>query len=321
MASRSATTQKPRSASQFDLAVLGADDPLGGTVLQLLDEREVPVGRLYPLTLRDPDTSVVFRGQDWPCDQAEEFDFSQAQALLVTSRSPAALRALREIRSRRPTMPVMTLEDIDPAPAVAVSRVLKTLAALGGGLASVDAFVALPTAVAGQDGVEELANQSRGLFNLESAEPEVFPLQIAFNLVPHGPVVGDAPPYESLLSETTARLADGASAAYSEVWAPLFFGSAIALHTRSEKPLDIQALRDALGRRDGITLMEADLPAATPTPATDAQGSEAVFVSRIRVDGTLARLWLVFDPIQMEAAQMVAAVENWIDKPASSMLT
>lgn len=319
MASRSGST-KQSAASQFDLAVLGADDPLGGAVLQLLDEREIPIGRLYPLSLRDADTTVVFRGQDWPCESVGEFDCNQAQALLVTSRTPAALRELRKIRSQRPTMPVMALEDIDPAPAVAVSRVLKTLAALGGGPASVDAFVALPAAVAGQDGVEELANQSRGLFNMESAEPEVFPLQIAFNLVPHGPV-GDAPSYESLLAETTARLADGASAAYSVVWAPLFFGSAIALHARMENPLDIQALRGALGHRDGITLMEAELPAATPTPATDAQGSEDVFVSRIRVDGTLARLWLVFDPIQMEAAQMVAAVENWIDKPASSMLT
>lgn len=320
MASRSATTQKIRSASQFDLAVLGADDPLGGAVLQLLDEREVPVGRLYPLTLRDSDSSVVFRGQDWPCDQAEEFDYSQVQALLVTSRSPAALRVLRVIRSRRPTMPVMTLEDIDPAPAVAVSRVLKTLSALGGGLASVDAFVALPAAVAGQDGVEELANQSRGLFNMQSAEPEVFPLQIAFNLVPQG-AVGDAPSYESLLATATARLTDGTDAAYSVVWAPLFFGSAVVLHARTQIHLDIQVLREALGHRDGITLMEAELPAGTPTPATDAQGSEAVFASRIRVDGSLARLWLVFDPIQMEAAQMVVAVENWIDKPASSMLT
>jgi aspartate-semialdehyde dehydrogenase len=308
------------TASRFDLAVLGADDPLGGAVLQLLEEHEIPVGRLYPLTLRDPEANVVFRGQDWPCEPAAEFDYSQAQALLVASKSPATLRVLREIRSRRPTMPVLTLEDIDPAPAVAVSRVLKTLAVLGGGLVSADAFVALPAAIAGQDGVEELANQSRGLFNMESAEPEVFPLQIAFNLVPHGSV-SDVPSYEGRLAEVTARGVMGGAVAYSVVWAPLFFGSAISLHARTENILDIQSLRGALAHRDGIILMEADLPAATPTPATDAQGSEAVFVSRIRLDGKLARLWLVFDPIQMEAAQMVAAVENWIDKPASSMLT
>jgi len=320
LASGKVSNLQSSAASRFDLAVLGADDPLGGAVLQLLDEREIPVGRLYPLTLRDPEANVVFRGQDWPCEPAAEFDYSQVQALLVASRSPAALHLLREIRSRRPALPMLTLEDIDPAPAIAVSRVLKTLAALGGGLVCADAFVALPAAIAGQDGVEELANQSRGLFNMESAEPEIFPLQIAFNLVPHGGL-SDVPSYESRLAEVAARMAVGGETAFSVVWAPLFFGSAIALHARTEHPLDIQSLRGALVHRDGITLMEAELPAATPTPATDAQGSEAVFVSRVRVDGKLARLWLVFDPIQMEAAQMVAAVENWIDKPANSMLT
>ena len=55
--------------------------------------------------------------------------------------------------------------------------------------------------------------------------------------------------------------------------------------------------------------------------ATDALGSQDVFVGRIRNEGTLTRLWLVFDPIALDAAQMAASVENWIDKPLTSMLT
>ncbi len=311
--------KEARADSQFDLAVLGADDPLGGAVLQILGERDVPIGRLHPLTLREPDGNVVFRGQDWPCDPAEGFDFGQVQAVLVTSRSPAAASLLNDVRARRPAMPVLLADDIAPAPAQAVARVLNSIAALGG-LVSADAFVSLPAAHAGQDGVEELANQARGLFNMESPEPEVFPLQIAYNLIPHGSGM-DAPSYESALTAATARIAAGVTAAFSVVWAPLFFGAAISLHARTASVLDIQSLRNALGRQDGITLMETELPAGTPTPATDAQGSEAVFVGRIRVEETLAKLWLVFDPIQLEAARMVDVVENWIDKPASSMLT
>ena len=306
--------------SRFDLAVLGADDPLGGALLQLLDEREVQVGRLFPLTLREPDSSVQFRGQDWPCEAADGFEFGQAQALLVVSRSPAARRVLDAVRQSRPTMPVFSLDEVDPAPAVAVSRIVKTLAALGDGMQSVDVFVALPVSANGQDAVEELANQSRGLFNMESPEPEVFPLQIAFNLIPHGQG-GDGPAYEIRLAEVTARLADGVTSRYSAVWAPVFFGAAAWLHARTNAGLDAVGLREALRHRDGVTLMEADLAAGTPTPATDAQGSEAVFVSRILADGNALRLWLVFDPVQMEAAQMANAVENWIDQPANSMLT
>jgi hypothetical protein len=67
--------------------------------------------------------------------------------------------------------------------------------------------------------------------------------------------------------------------------------------------------------------MEDDHPAAMPTPATDALGSQDVFIGRIRVDDVACRLWLVFDPIALDAVQMAASVENWIDKPATSLLT
>ena len=293
---------------------------MGGAVLQLLEERELPVGRLYPLTLREADASVVFRGQDWPCEAVQSFDFGQVQALLVAGPSAAALRLVDEIRNRRPTMPVVTLDDIDPSPAVAVARILQTLVVLGEGLDSADAFVALPVAMNGQTGVEELANQSRGLFNMESPEPEVFPLQVAFNLLPRESG-GEAGTYEQRLTRVTAQRVPGVEAAYSVVWAPLFFGAAITLHARTVAPLSTEALRTALAHRDGILLMEADLPAATPTPATDAQGSDSVFVGRLRVEGRLARFWLVLDPIQLEAAQLVDRVENWIAQPANSMLT
>jgi aspartate-semialdehyde dehydrogenase len=131
------------------------------------------------------------------------------------------------------------------------------------------------------------------------------------------------------LAQTTAKLANGAVVGFTAVTGPLFFGAAMALHVRSEKALEIDLLRNALQHQDGITLMEAaeigtgicNIPAAMPTPATDAHGSQNVFVGRIQVAGESCRLWLVFDPLALEAAQIASAVENWIDKPVTSMLT
>lgn len=310
-------------ASQFDLAVLGADSPLAEAVLAILDEHEVPIGRLFALTLSDAEASVVFQGASWPHQDAAEFDFSQAQALIVTSRGSAITRLLERIRVERPTMPILEADQVDPSPAVIAARVIKPIAALAG-LVSADAFVTLPVALAGKEGVDELLQQTRGLFNMESPDPETFPLQIAFNLVPM--MQGkEGPDYEALLVQTTAKLANGVSVGFTAVTGPLFFGAAMALHVRTTQTLDIEMLRNALQHQDGITLMEAaelaNTPAAIPTPATDAQGSLDVFVGRIRIDGDVCRVWLVFDPITLEAAQMAAGVENWIDKPATSMLT
>lgn len=305
--------------SNFDLAVLGADDPLGEAVLKLLEEREIPVGQLQALTLHEPGASVGFMGEDWPCLPADEFDFSHAQALLIASRAPAALR-LREAAARQcPAMPILGPDGVAPAPAVAVSRVLRCVTALAHPVA-VEAFVVLPVATAGKAGVDELADQSRRLFNLESPEPEVFPLQVAFNLMPFADA-GRNQDYETQLAEAARRLCRDVPVGFSVILAPLFFGAAISLHVLTEKAVDMPALRHALAHQEGITLMETDLPGGMPTPATDAAESDDVFVGQIKPEGNRLRFWLVLDPMRLEAAQMVTVVENWIDMPANSMLT
>src|SRR3546814_6734266 len=38
----------------------------------------------------------------------------------------------------------------------------------------------------GRRALEELGRQTAGLLNFQSVEPEVYPVQIAFNVIPHG---------------------------------------------------------------------------------------------------------------------------------------
>jgi aspartate-semialdehyde dehydrogenase len=302
--------------SQFDLAVLGADDPLGEAVLRMLIEREIAVGKLYPLTLNESDATVGYAGKDWPCLTEAEFDFSLAQALVVATRASAAKRLAAQALALRPAMPVVAVAGVEPAPAVAVARVLRVIDVLAG-LQGAEAFVTLSVAMAGKAGIDELSSQTRGLFNLESPDPEVFPLQIAFNLMP----LPDQH-YDTVLVGATRRLlGKSVEIGFSSIQAPMFFGAAVMLHVRTARPPDPDELRLALQRGDGITLMETDLPAGMPTPATDAAESDDVFIGRIQATGDHLRLWLVFDPIRLEAAQIVDVVENWIDKPTNSMLT
>jgi len=307
------------TASQFDLAVLGADDPLGESFLAALEESDLPVGRIYPLVLDEPESVVAFRGEEWPCLAAQGFDFGHAQALVVTSPHAAARHMLSQVRDARPAMPVLSPDDVTPAPALAVTRVLKVLDALGS-LRQAEAFVSLPVALAGKLGVDELANQSRRLFNMESPDPEVFPLHIAFNIIPqlddasqrYGPAVLAAAVRKGLPLQDLG---------FTVAWASLFFGATTALHVRLERPAALDELRLALDRHDGICLMESELPAGNPTPATDSAGSVDIFLGQIRTEGVNVRLWLVYDPLRLESEQMISAVENWIDKPLNSVLT
>lgn len=307
-------------ASHFDLAVLGADDPLGETFLKALEEADVPVGRLFPLALGEAEGIIAYRGEEWPCLPAEGFDFSQTQALVVASSHPAAARLVEQVKGDMGAMPVLFLREVVPAPAQAVARVLRAMAAPGKGVEQAEAFVTLPVALAGKAGVDELVNQARGLFNLESPDPEVFPLQIAFNIIPQLDV-GSQRYSPSGLASALSGLTTLAHPGFTVAWAPVFYGAMTALHVRLAQAVDLDELRAVLKRHEGICLMESALPAGNPTPATDSLESADIFLGQIRTEGTSVRLWLVYDPLRLEAAQMVAAVENWIEKPTTSMLT
>lgn len=305
--------------SRFDLAVLGADDPLGESFLKALEESEIQVGRLFPLSLGDAEGIVAFRGEEWPCLAAEGFDFGQAQALVVASFQPAARRRVEQVRSQFPVMPVLAADEVLPAPAVAVARVLKVLQALAG-VEQAEAFVTLPVALAGRAGVDELVNQTRGLFNMESPDAEVFPLQIAFNLLPELDG-GDRRYAPASLAAAVRQQGTVVEVGFSVAWAPVFYGAATALHLRLERAVDAAELRQALQHRQDICLMESDLVAGNPTPATDSGECADIFLGQVRAAGSDVRLWLVYDPLRVEAVQVLSAVENWIEMLANSMLT
>lgn len=306
-------------ASQFDLALLGADDPLGESFLKALEDSEVHVGRIFPLVLGEAEGIVAFRGEEWPCITAEGFDFRQAQALVVASPHAAARRVVDQVRANHPVMPVLSMDDVMPAPALAVARLLEVLGALADEVQA-EAFVTLPVALMGKAGVDELVTQSRGLFNMEQPDPEVFPLQIAFNILPQMDGAGQRYGPASLRS-ALGQQRSAIPCGFSVAWAPVFYGAMTALHVRLGEEQDVELIRQALSRREGICMMESDLPAGNPTPATDSAESADIFIGQVRAEGKDVRLWLVYDPLRLEAVQMVSAVENWIEKPASSMLT
>ena len=64
----------------FDVAVLGATGLVGQTMIELLEERDFPVNRLYPLaSKRSAGSTVSFKGEDIEVLDADDFDWSLVQ--------------------------------------------------------------------------------------------------------------------------------------------------------------------------------------------------------------------------------------------------
>jgi len=310
-----------------NIALLGADDPLGEAILRLVSERDIEVGEVYPLSLSESDGCVTVKGEELPLLDVAEFDWRQADLLIDAVRSPAARRLAAAAAAAG--CRVIGLGDGGDAGgrtavagglSVAVHRALAPIQRIAA-LESVALTAMLPVAMAGEAGVAELAAQTRALFAMESPEPEAFPLQIAFNLVPQvgAPLADGSVPFESSVAAELKTLLGHPDLSVSvlAIWAPLFYGTGVAVHAVTGGEVDLAALRRALAGPDGVTLMDVVLPGGVPTPATDALDSDTVFVGRLQRSVDSPRrfsMWLVADMTRLEATSVVDYLENLIEK-------
>ncbi|MCB1624792.1 MAG: aspartate-semialdehyde dehydrogenase, partial [Pseudomonadales bacterium] len=70
----------------FNVAILGATGLVGEMLLKVLEERDFPVGELFPLaSQRSVGRTVEFRGKHLPVIDVASFDFARAQVGLFSA--------------------------------------------------------------------------------------------------------------------------------------------------------------------------------------------------------------------------------------------
>ncbi len=305
-------------------------------MLRELEGSPVADWDLTPVVLDEAEGCVCLGERELPCQSAGETDWSAVDVVLLAAQGPAAARLARGLvaNGRRVVaiadilaaggdagltpMPAHCLHEVLDAPAEALLRVLRPLLA-GQSLLGLSGFVAHPVAMRGRVGIEELVHQTRALFALETVEPEAFPVQIAFNLLPQVGALdaaGSSTPETALARAVREAFGEGVSAQFTAVWIPAFHGGAIALHGRSAAPLDLAAALDRLKHAPGVRLMQGSLPGVAPTPATDGVDSTDVLVGRVRLDvhdRSNFALWLTYDHPRLAARSLLAGLEKCIE--------
>ncbi|MFN3594836.1 MAG: Asd/ArgC dimerization domain-containing protein [Thiobacillaceae bacterium] len=310
------------------VAIVGADSPVGEALLQALQDLARPPEAIVPVSLGEAEGCVTWLGEDLPCQTPDRVDWSAVDAVVVATQAAAAARLVERLRTPprpvvavsglMPETPDMPLIVVDDAATAALLRVLQPLLA-GQPPMWLAGFIGLPVAAHGQEGIEELARQSRALFALEAAEAESFPVQIAYNLLPQ---VGDIGPGGSSAFETRliARLRQALGTAaplqFTAAWLPTFHGAVVDLHGCCASVLDLAAAKARIRHVPGILSMDADYPGGAPTPATDAVDSTDVALGRLRLspqDGHCFSLWLTFDFSRLQAQQLCEGLEKMIE--------
>ena len=160
---------------------------------------------------------------------------------------------------------------------------------------------------AGKAAMDELFNQTRGVFVNDLVVKGEFTKQIAFNVIPHIDAFMEdgATREEWKLRVETRKILDAAIEIQATcVRVPVFIGHGEAVNVEFDSPLPADEARQALEEAPGVVVVDRRADEGYVTPE-ECAGEDAVYVSRIRDDATVdfgLSMWVVADNLRKGAA-------------------
>ncbi|WP_448248577.1 aspartate-semialdehyde dehydrogenase [Thalassotalea agariperforans] len=322
-------------AQKFDVCVLGATGLVGKTIMEILEQRDFPINKLYPLaSARSAGEFIEFNGESIEVLDADNFDFSLAQigffsaggatsakfapiageAGCIVIDNTSEFRYEDDIPLVVPEVNPGALADyrnrnIIANPNCSTIQMLVALKPIQDavGISRINVCTYQSVSGGGKEAMDELATQTADLLQGKPAEPKNFSRQIAFNVIPQIDVFlenGYTKEEMKMVWETKKIFGDDTILVNpTAVRVPVFFGHAEALHIETKTPISAEEVKALLKEADGVILCEND--ADFPTQIGEASGQDATYVGRVRDDISHengVNLWIVADNVRKGAA-------------------
>ena len=160
---------------------------------------------------------------------------------------------------------------------------------------------------AGSTGMDELFDQTKGIYTNQAPKAQAFTKQIAFNVIPHiDEFLDDGSTKEEwkMVVETKKILDPAIKVTATCVRVPVFVGHAEVVNVEFENSISADEARGILREAPGILVTDTREDGGYITPV-EAAGESATYVSRIREDPTVENglnLWVVSDNLRKGAA-------------------
>lgn len=317
------------------IAVVGATGNVGRELLNILDERLFPADEVYAVaSRRSIGKEVSYGDRTLKCHDLEQFDFSRVDLVLMSAGGKvskewcpkiAAAGAIIIDNSSQwrmdPDVPLVVPEcnaaavlgyekkRIIANPNCSTAQLVVALKPIHDAVGIKRVVVATYQSVSGKgkDAMDELWNQTRGVFVNDEPTPEVFPKEIAFNLIPHIDVFmedGYTKEEWKMRVETKKILDPAIELVATCVRVPVFVGHSEAVHIELNGPMTARQARALLRESPGLMVVDDPEEELYITPK-ECVGEWATYVSRIRNDPTVEHglaFWCVSDNLRKGAA-------------------
>jgi len=325
-----------KKKSAYTVAILGATGAVGKESLEILEERNFPLAalRLFA-SKRSAGEVMTCQGKEWTVEElTESSSFAGVDFAFISATDAIS----KEYGPRLGAAGVVVIDDsgvfrMDPQVPLVVPEVnAAALRSLPRGIVAIPNCTTTPLVMAlkplhdavgvkrvvvttfqsvsgtGAAAMDELLDQTRALMAFRDVKAEVYPYQIAFNLLPHigSFSEGGECSEEIKIVRETRKILDAPKMRVTSttVRVPVLRCHSESINVELEKPLSPNDARAVLAAMPGVLVYDDPLKKLYPMPL-DATGKDEVYVGRIREDASVTNglnLWVVSDNLRKGAA-------------------
>ncbi|QXD25321.1 aspartate-semialdehyde dehydrogenase [Opitutia bacterium ISCC 51] len=318
----------------YSVGIVGATGAVGKELIRLLYERNFPIGNLRLLaSARSKGKTITYEDHSFEVEEATPESFDDLDIALFSAGS-GITKALAREAARRGCVVVdnssafrmdeevpLIIPEINPDAAKAHKGIIanpncSTIVALMAlypmhkafGLKRFFASTYQAVSGTGADAIVELDNQVKALVNDQPVEKEVYPHQIAFNVLPHVDVFLE----DGYTKEEMKMLNEGRKimdlpdlkVSCTCVRVPVYRAHSVSIQAEFERPVEVAAAKEAVSNFPGSELCDDVDHLQYPMPI-DYSEKVNCGVGRIRKDSALENglsLWVSGDQLWKGAA-------------------
>lgn len=322
--------------NKYNVAIMGATGAVGQVMMEILAEREFPLGELRLLaSARSAGRELVYRGNTIAVQELKEDSFKGIDIVLASAGGGLS----KEFNSHAVAAGAVVVDNtsafrMDPQVPLVVPEInAHDLDAHRGIIANPNCSTIIMDVVvwplyqrrrvkrivvstyqavsgAGARAMEELEQQTRQVLAGEEAEAAEFPHQIAFNLFSHNSDIGPEGYCEEeikMIRETHKMFHDSeVQVTATTIRVPVMRAHSEAINLEFTEPFPAAEAREILAQAPGVFLVDEPEQSHFPMPI-EASGRDEILVGRIRQDisrsdGTGLDLWVSGDQLRKGAA-------------------
>ena len=325
-----------KTKNKYNIAIVGATGIVGESLLDILYSRKFPAEKIVPLaSKKSAGTEIKFGDKLIEVIALDDYDFRDIDIAFFSAGSniskihaPIAAKSgaividntseFRYVDNIPLVIPEVNSSEIEnykkcniiANPNCSTIQMLVALKPVHDRYKILNINVSTYQAVSGsgKSGVDELLQQSHNYLNQQQIKPSVYPKQIGFNAIPFVDSFcenGYTKEEMKMVWETQKILDKDISVNATAVRVPVLIGHSESVTIETEKPIDVETIKNDYIKHEGIQLIDNPKLDEYPTAIDNGHGTDHVYVGRIRKSlnsDKVLNIWVVADNVRKGAA-------------------